>query len=358
MIDRRKRNAMIKELLTASAPKVSIYLPTHHAYPDNKQDLIQYKRQLQLLQAALEESRPRREWANTMEKLHQLDDDELWFHTTEGLAVLAAEGRAEAFHLEAPAGPRFYLGENFHLLPLFPLLDKIGQAFLTDISLDRFALYRVSGEGITPEKLPGVKTSFSELFSDIQADTNLRTGSYSGLSGAFHGHGGRAEEAEIGRTKYFHYLDDAFTALHKESGLKMILAGTESTVAEYRQVAKGSFYLEGEIGKPLDSMEPGAIMQQVQKILKPYLEKSLEALQTEISNKCNQGKALTDLGEIRTAAHEGRVASLFLPGSLKDQEQALIDKAVEQVLIQGGKVYTDMEGTLNLPVGHVALLRY
>lgn len=359
MLDNKKRDALLSSLISADPPKASIYLPTHRAFPENKQDPIQYKNLLQQLEATLTDLHPRREWQEMMEALRQvLDDDTFWNNTTEGLAVLAAGDRAETFLLESSENSRYYLGNSFHLLPLFPLMDSVGQAYLLDLSQDRFAIYLVSRDGIMPEELTGVQTRFSELFSDLDANANLRTGSYSGLSGAFHGHGGRAEETERDRTKYFHYLDDAFTSLHKESGLPMILAGTESTVAEYRQLAKSRFYLDGEIGKPLDSLDQQAILEEVRHILKPHMEKSMEGLRTLISNKINEKKAVSDLKDIASAAGEGRVEMLLLPGSLRESEQALLDRAVEQVLAQGGKVYADTENVLTLPVGRLALLRY
>jgi len=359
MINEKKRDQLISELLTASAPKISIFIPTHRAYPSNMQDPILYKNQLKLLENELTDSYPRRDWQGTLERLFALlDDDDFWSHTTEGLGVLAADGRAETFLLEAPAGPALRLGDSFHLLPLYPLKGSVSRAWLADVSRDRFIMYHVSGEDVSPMELPDIKTNFKELFDDIQTDTNMRTGSYGGLSGAFHGHGAGQEEADKGREKYFRYLDGAFSELFKNTSLPMILAGTEENLAQYRQLAKGAFYLEGMIEKPLESLDHAEILEQVRRILEPHIEKSLDGLRTLISNQEKENKAVSDLPGIRKAAEEGRVDTLILPGSLKENEQALLDRAAEQVLENGGRLYADKDGLLDLPNGRLALLRY
>lgn len=359
MINEKKRDALMGELLTAGAPKISIYIPTHRAYPDNMQDPIVYKNQLKLLENELMERYPRREWQGTLERLFALlDDDSFWTHTTEGLGVLAADGRAEPFLLEAPAGPALHLGDSFHLLPLYPLVGTVSQAWLADVSRDRFIMYHVSGEGVSPMELPDIKTNFKELFDDFDTNANLRTGSYAGLSGAFHGHGAGQEEADKDREKYFRYLDGAFNELYKNTSLPMILAGTEENLAQYRQLAKGAFYLEGMIEKPLESLDHAEILEQVRRILKPRLEKSINGLRTQISNLEKENKAVSDLPGIRKAAEEGRVEMLLLPGSLKENEKALLERAAEQVLENGGRLYADKDGLLDLPNGRLALLRY
>lgn len=359
MIIERKRDALVGELLTAARPKISIYIPTHRAFPENKQDPILFKNQLKLLENELTERYPRRGWQGTLQGLYALlDDDAFWSHTTEGLGVLAANGRAEAFLLEAPAGPAIHLGDSFHLLPLYPLAGTVSQAWLADVSRDRFILYHVSGEGVSPMELPDIKTNFRELFDDFDANATLRTGSYGGLSGAFHGHGARPEEADKDREKYFRYLDGAFGELYRNTSLPLILAGTEETLAQYRQLAKGAFYLEGSIEKPLDSLDDSEILERAGRILKPHFEKSLDGLRTRISNLEKENKAVSDLPGIRKAAEEGRVDTLILPGSLKENEKALLERAAEQVLENGGRLYADKDGALGLPGNRLALLRF
>ncbi len=359
MLDYAKRDQLINQLIPLEGLKVSLYLPTHRAFPDNRQDPIQYKNLLQQLEAELEKHHPRRDWQAMMDRLKALlDDTDLWLYATEGLAVLAAGEQVHTFRLDAPAGPLYTLGEHLHLLPLYPVLPPLEAVYVADISQDRVNVQRASREGLAPMELPELKKTMSELFEDFDAEGNLRTGSYGGAHGAFHGHDSRSEGVARDRVKYFRYLDDAFAKLIKDSHLPMILAGTTASVTEFRQVAKGNFYLSQGIDRPLEALSADEAMKQITKLIKPRLEQELNSLKTLIINKQKDNKTTQELAAIREAAQSGRVEALLLPGTLPANEQALLDEAISHTLQNGGQVYHDPEGLLALDSRRLALMRY
>ena len=359
MIDIQRRDRSIKGLLLAEGPRVSIFLSTHRAFPDNRQDPIVYKNCVQEAESLLSADHPRRVWEGIINQLMSLlEDQDFWNHTTEGLAVLAAGDQMASFQLDTPLEKQIIIGKHFHLAPVYPLLQSIGQAFLTDISRDRFSIYQVSREGIDQVVLPDVKASFPELFDDFDANADLNVGSYSGLAGTHHGHRARPEEIEKERDKYFRYLDEAFIKLHKDTGLPMILAGTESNLAEYRRLAKGDFYLDGAIQKPLDSLDHKELLSQVKEHLKPHLKKGMESLNTRVSNRRNENKTVNSLPDIAAAAQEGRVELLLLPKKPRESVRAQLDAASEQVLQNGGEVLSLDPEDLDLGGQSLALLRY
>ncbi len=359
MIDLNKRDTQMAELLKAQGPRVSIFIPTHRAFPDNRRDPIAYKNQLQEAEAKLAAAYPRREWQEMLERLQELlEDTDFWNHTTEGLAVLAGGNTMATFRLDAPVGPMNTVGSQYHLPPIYPMLQSISQAYLADISRDRFTVHQVSREGVEQVELPDIKASFPELFDDFDAGSNLNVGTYSGLIGTHHGHRARPEEIEKDREKYFRYLDGAFAKLYRDTGLPLILAGTQSNLAEFRQLAKGDFYLEGAIEKPLDAMEQKELQEMLRRIMQPHQEKALGALRTTISNKRKENRVAADLGALREAAREGRVETLLVPGTPKENERQALDEAAEQVLLNGGEVFSLDWDTLDALGGRMALLRF
>ena len=358
MIDLKKRDRVVGVMMAMAAPKLSIYLPTHRSFPENRQDPILYKNLVQQAEAELEGKYPRRLWEGTIAALNRLlDDTELWMHTSEGLCVLAAGDRVESFDLERPAGPAVHLGEHFHLLPLYPLIDSVGQAYLMDISLDRFRAFHVNRDGLAEIRVPEIKKSFAELFDDMDSQRHMNTGSAAGEGGGYHGYQHKDAQSSRDTAKYFRYLDDAFLKLHRRDGLPVILAGTEASQAEFRKLAKGNFYLAGGISQPLESLSFKDAMVLVDKILQPTLEKSVGSLRTLVSNKRTDKKALSELHEIAAAAEEGRVEALLLAGPVLEGEQKPLDKLAEQVLLYGGQISVDGDGLLNLPERRLALLR-
>lgn len=358
MIDQKKRDQAIGSLLAKKGPRLSVYLPTHRSFPDNRQDPILYKNLLQQLEGSLNEALPRRDWEKSMEALKGLlDDTDLWTHTAEGLGVLAAEGQAVTFDLEAPAGPLAQFGEHYYLQPLYPLMDSIGQAYLADLSRDRFALFLVSRDGVVRVEEPQIKSSFPELFDDFDAEKNRNTGSSTGEAGGKHDYRNKSEEIRKDKEKYFRYLDGALANVSKASGLPIILTGTDAVLSEYRQLMKGNFYLEGMIKQPLESMDAESVIKEAKVILKPHLEKGLDSLRTLISNKRKEGKTAFDIKDILTAAQQGRVDILILPAAFAEGEEARLHQAAEQVLLNGGQLHTDFDSHLDLPGGRLALLR-
>jgi hypothetical protein len=78
-------------LATQEPPCISLYLPTHRSHPDNQQDPIRYRNQLQELKTSLHLKYPAREVAALFEKFQALaHDDHFWNHRTDGLAILGS----------------------------------------------------------------------------------------------------------------------------------------------------------------------------------------------------------------------------------------------------------------------------
>lgn len=352
------RADLVRELLNLEGIKASIYMPTHRAFPDNKKDTIVYKNLLQDLEKTLAESYPRREWEGLLSALyHLLDDIGLWNHTADGLGVLAVGERVETFSFEHTVEPSFTVGAHFYLLPLFLLSDVTGHAFLADISRDRFSMYSVLGTGIHEINPPEIESSFTELFDDYDSNSTLRTGSYRGLGGAYHGQGGRARQAEIDRDKYFRYLDSSFQKMHAKLGVPVIIAGTGDSVTEFMRLAKGGFYLQEALTKPLESLEDDELAARLQSIMAPYISSQLEGWNTVISNKRNEGRIARKPEEILEAAERGGVEMLILLGQAGGKPEKALQKAAEETLKYAGTLLVTREGELDVPEKHLALLR-
>lgn len=351
------RKEIVRNLLNLDGIRVSIYLPTHRSFPDNKKDPIVYKNLLQEVEKTLTEQYPRREWEGMMKGLyHLLEDADFWNYTADGLGVLAVGDTVETFSLDDPVEPAFTVGTTFHLLPLFLLSDTADRAFLADIGRDRFRMFAVHNGQLHEVDPPHMKSSFPELYDDHDPNANLRTGGYRGLDGAYHGQGGRPRQAEIDREKYFRYLDSGFQRVHDNSGLPFILAGTEDSVAQFRKLAKGRFYLEEAVLKPIESLDMPELKARLDSITAPYQAGRLEGLNTAISNKRGNNQMAANPRDIAEAAEQGLVETLILPRQLKDNQQALLHKAAEDTIKNGGTVLVTDGDELDVPEKWLALL--
>jgi hypothetical protein len=342
MIDSYRLLDFLTESRGAEGLRVSVYIPTHRIHPDNKADPILYKNQLQQLQTQLEKDHPPREWEGQIKRMSALlEDGDLWRHTARGLGVLAAGDRMESFILERAVEPLHTAGRHFHLLPLFHQDEQVRDAMLVDLSRDRYIAYQVNQYQITQMRLEDVKDYFTDLFSDFDLDSNRDQ-----------------LERQKDREKYFRYLDEAFLKLHKEQGLHVILAGTKDTLAQFKSLAQGSQYLDGVIDQPLETLNDKQILSAVKDILSPLNESWLSALNTELSNAQNAGKALTDLGEIRDAAKEGRVGKLVIGAQPPFGTMKTIDQVMDDALQAGAQIVVVDQADKPLGRDHAAILRY
>jgi hypothetical protein len=101
------------------APCLSLYMPTHRNVPDNLVDRPAYRHLVEALEMALSFSKPRPEIERLLEPFRLLGSNaRFWEHTRDGLAILAADGRAEVFLLPLPVKPMALVTTRFHTMPV------------------------------------------------------------------------------------------------------------------------------------------------------------------------------------------------------------------------------------------------
>lgn len=348
---------IIRTARAAKGPRLSLYLPTHRVSPDNAQDAILFKNLLQQAEKILADNYPRREWEELMNKLRDLQNDSMfWRYTLDGLCILGAGNELAIFRLSQPVAKAVAVEQHFHILPLLAALKTEETAYLADIGRDRLTLYQVAGSQIVPIEDDNIKMHFSELFDDFDPNGDLNVGVYGGLQGSYHGHRARPEEIEKDREKYFRYLDNAFAELYKEDGHPFILSGTSENVNEFQSFAKGNFYLENVIDKPLASLPEGAVDAELERIMKPLHEAYIVGALTRLAQAKQTGACEMSLEEIRKAAEENRIKELLVHTEALFAAEKL-DSVLEAIIDGGGKV-TTVDVALEEDSHIAAILRY
>ena len=360
MTNREKLDAFLKRARAEQLPRISLYLPTHRKPPENQQDPIVYKNLVQEAEKELADKYPRRDWEAAIAALKDLEQREpdIWSHAQDGLAVLAAGEELETFRLQYAPQPKVVVGMAFHVLRLFSYLERHDAAILADLGRDRLHTWLVNRYGMEEFEPQGIKTSFPELFDDFDANANLRTGSYGGLGGSFHGHGSPGEEQEKDRDKYFRYLDSALSQLHREEGLPILLAGTMETITAFRQAAKGTFYLEHAIAQPLGSLPADRRQQEVRTALDPLYQQSAQKASTRLRRAEQLNLTRTSPKDIEQAAQEGRVDELVVNTARLPQKDVTLDKAVLHAFRSGAAINAVHEDIEGLTGPYTAILRY
>src|SRR5262245_20527884 len=93
-------------------PCVSIYLPTHKAFPGNREDSVSFRNLVDQVDGALSRKYPKEPSAELRRRLHDLAaDDHFWAQRLDGLAILGSHDTFCVFHLERPVPERVIVGD-------------------------------------------------------------------------------------------------------------------------------------------------------------------------------------------------------------------------------------------------------
>lgn len=119
-------------------PCLSLYMPTHRNVPDDTVDRPAFAHLVESLDRALAATHGRSAVERLLHPFTLLAaDHRFWRHTRDGLAVVAAAGRARVFPLERPPRPLAVAAERFHTMPLIRVataLERVTVLALTSRS--------------------------------------------------------------------------------------------------------------------------------------------------------------------------------------------------------------------------------
>jgi len=136
----------LDELLEVEAePAVSLYLPTHPAGREVRQDPIRLKNLLSSTAERLAASRRKPEIDALLAPAEAVvGNDGFWRQQEQGLAVFLAPAFYRAHKLPVPVSEKAHLAAHLHIEPLLPLLEDAGPFWLLTISAAHTRLFQGS----------------------------------------------------------------------------------------------------------------------------------------------------------------------------------------------------------------------
>ena len=136
----------LDELVAVEArPAISLYIPTHVAGREIRQDPIRLKNMLARAEGRLSATRRTPEIDALLKPAKALlDDDAFWQHQQPGLAIFLAPGFERIHKLPVAVPEEFVLGDYLYIKPLLPLIEDAGPFWLLTISARHTRLYEGS----------------------------------------------------------------------------------------------------------------------------------------------------------------------------------------------------------------------
>lgn len=358
--------------LQSATPAVSIYMPTHRAGPETRQDPIRFKNLVQNAHQQLLDRgmNPRAADGFLAPAQALLDDYPFWQHQREGLALFLSENDFHYHRLPFEVSERAVVSRSYYVKPVLPLFTNNGHYYILAVSQDEVRLFEGTRHTVgqidlpegTPDNmdaaLPGDSGEQQVQFRSATSPRSAARGGDSG--GVFSGGGGGDEVLKERIGRYLNVVDRALRSLYANWRAPLVLAGVDYLLPIYRENSEyANIMPEGITGSP-EHLRPEELQQQAWPIVEPYFRSEIETAIEEYGQGAATGQATDDLAAAVTAANAGRVSRLLLAidaqawgdydeqtGELRhvqdeqgaEDDLALLDYVAVKVLRKGGVVF-------------------
>jgi hypothetical protein len=375
----------LKALLEVrEGPAVSLYMPTHRAGPQTRQDPIRLKNLLRLAEARLAELGLRaREAARVLAPAAALLEDTIfWRHQQDGLALFVGGGLFRHFRVPFPFEELVVVTERFHLKPLLSLFTGDGRFYVLALSQNEVRLLRGTRHSVGQVELETVPPSLAEALKyddfERQLQFHTRTPGVGGPRAAiFHGHGAGVDDQKDNLLRFFQQIDRGLREILREERAPLVLAGVDYLLPIYRE-ANGYPHLtaEGIPGNP-EARTPEELHRAAWAIVAPHFRQAQEAAAARFRQLAGSGLASADLREVLPAAAHGRVETLFvavgvqrwgrfdpargaveLHAAAEAGDEDLLDLAAVRTLVSGGTVHAVPPEEVPSETAVAAVFRY
>lgn len=303
---------------------ISIFLPTQHAGPPVRQNLIRFKNLLQRAESLMVQGGLSAEAAREVLKpARKLEDDEdFWRHQSDGFAIFLAPDVFRYYRLPLKVEELVVVTDRFHFKPLLPLLSGDGQFYVLALSQNGVRLLQGTRYSVKEVDLQTVPQSLDEAlrYDEMGKPTQFRgsTGRGGGTSpssqpGAFHGQGSpETDDVKQSISQYFHQVDHGVREFLQAQRSPLILAGVDYLLPIYQEANHYPHLVEeGLPGNP-ELLKPEELHDQAWQIAQPYFLKAQQEAADRYQELVGIGQASNNLQEIVPAALYGRIESLFV----------------------------------------------
>lgn len=369
-------------LLKSSEPCLSLYMPTHRLMFDRKKDILVFKNLAKEAKLSLEQKYSNREIKDLITLLKKMeDDDEFWNYSTEGLAVFATLDEMIIYRLEKKLEPISIISKSFHTKPLVEYFQSIETFIILALEAESFALYVGNHFDVKPLELSEeVETTLKEILGNQHTEDYQTHGVYGGANdgSTFHGHGGRSDEVEIDREKFFRHVDQfVLEHISKKVKLPLLLVAHKEHHADFRKLSSNPYLLEDRIEGSYADFKDNDLKEEIKKVNDKRFNVVIQQALEHYHNLRNKELSSDQLIIVLKALLESRVDTLFIeknkmiPGKIdKEKHQILdselvdpetddlLDDMVEHAYLTGTKVYIMDKDKMPTTSGVAATFRY
>lgn len=382
-------------LAVDNAPAVSIFMPTHVAGREIRQDVIRLKNLMaKAIDLVVEKHGMRRPDAETLMKpvAALLADGEFWRHQDRGLAVFVAPGLFRIHRAPIELPEEVTVDGRFVVRPLLPLLADDGNLMILTISAGQAHLYSATRFGMAEEDI-----DLPNGVAEIHAETDYDENNLHSAPPARHGdrtdrggvsmvktHNFGEDPEELRKAHLISYLGRVSKKVQdhlKVFAGPLVLVAEEEIQGHFRKDTHQRALIEqGVVANP-DALEPDELLRRAYDVVKPKFEQSrraaLEHFRSLHGDAATAERTTTRTEDVMVAAREGRVGVLLVAQGDKvwghyreDYHRAfphhrpvegaidLVEHATTETLLRGGAVHVVEKTDLPGGASTAAILRF
>ncbi|HYD29537.1 MAG TPA: hypothetical protein VEB64_01555 [Azospirillaceae bacterium] len=370
MFTRDELHALIAQ---DTAPAISIFMPTHVAGREIRQDPIRLKNLADNALGALIRQGLRSPDAEELLKpVFQLTDDNVfWRHQDRGLALFLAPGFFRLYHTPQEFDEQVVVGQRFHIKPLLPLLAADGAFYLLTVSVARATLYQGSRFALAEVEVDGMPQGVDEIYRETDFQRTYHSSPvarphYAKNQGGIpktHGFGEGPEEQR--HAQLIEYLRRVAQAVGNRLGgsqAPVVLVARDEIKGQFRSLSTLKTLLDQGVDINPDAVEVdlGRLHQEAYALVRPMFEEERLKALDHFNSLFGDGspRSPVKVEEVLRASHEGRVDTLLLaqgaavwgrydeaagrvlvgagPDGVKED---LLDRAAVETIEHGGTVH-------------------
>jgi hypothetical protein len=318
---------------------ISIFLPTHRAGAETRQDPIRLKNLIRTCEARLVDHGFKPQHAkDVLGPARELTErGSFWRVQADGLAIYLTDGVFECLRLPLALPERIAIGERFDVKPLLPLFTAGGRFYLLGLSQKRVRLFEGTQFGIDEVDLQnvpqGVRDALKYDVHEHQQGVHTGTGmpvTRRKQAGVFHGQAVGVDDAKERTLEYFRQVDRGLKGVLKDHFAPLVLAGTEELFPIFREANTHGALLENGVRGNPDGMRPDELHKAALKVLAPYWDAARQDALHQYRSFLGTGRASSNLQDILRAAFQGRIEFALIPTDVErwgryDVEQDAIE---------------------------------
>jgi Bacterial archaeo-eukaryotic release factor family 3 len=329
---------------------ISIYLPTHRAEAEIRQNPIGLKSLLheaenRLLKLGL--------WATKAHELLKpaqqlLDQESFWRHQSDGLALFMTEDFFRHYSLPLKVSKLAVVTDRFHLKPLLRYFTSDSQFYLLALSPNRVRVFQGSRNSLNEILLEGMPMSLADAPGEEEPEKILpfHIGAPSGSIGSLVFHE-QVREDEVRRYRLRRFLRWVDASLHDlliDEHAPLVLAGVEYLHPIYHSVnTYRHILIEGIHGDP-ERTPLEELHKQAWASVQRYYQRARKEAEELYWELTGTEKTTNRVSEAAVAAEHGRIATLFIQVDVQSEDakpdgEDRFDLMALRTLATGGTVF-------------------